>query len=81
MDITYIPMKRGFVNIRAPAKGCSRCSRSICGKRLAACGIHPPPAACLARMRGHFAVDLKYLKSGGAWFFLAGIRSPSPLRK
>jgi hypothetical protein len=29
----------------------------------------------------YFCVCLKYLKSGGAWFFLAGIKSPSPLRK
>ncbi len=28
----------------------------------------------------HFC-DLKYRKSGGAWFFFAGINNPSPLRK
>ena len=35
------------------------------------CALAPP----------HFRVCLKYLKSGGAWFFLAGISIPSPLRK
>jgi hypothetical protein len=31
--------------------------------------------------RRHFPVCLKYLRSGGAWFFFAGINNPSPLRK
>jgi hypothetical protein len=29
----------------------------------------------------HFCVCLKYRRSGGGWSFLAGISSPSPLRK
>ena len=28
----------------------------------------------------HFWVCLKYFKSGGAWFFLVGMRLPSALR-
>ena len=30
-------------------------------------------------LRGHFGLGLKYLKSGGGWFFCAGMSNPSAL--
>jgi hypothetical protein len=32
-----------------------------------------------AALQGGYFCDLKYLKSGGGWSFLAGISSPSAL--
>jgi hypothetical protein len=50
-----------------PLLGAAACVQS------AATNPAPSPA--------YLRVCLKYLKSGGAWSFLAGISSPSPLRK
>ena len=44
-------------------------------------GTMPLATGCGDRRRDHLRGRLKYLKSGGGWSFLAGIKRPSPLRK